>query len=316
MKSIWIKLAGYVLPIVLLGTGCTGTQTFTTAARPGETVGLAVGWHQNLKRQNVSVTINDASGAQVVIPQSSPKVRGIVNMYPDPVSRAIVGFQTNQTLGSNAKTTGLQINNQTGSDSDWCQTSILLELPLETSPGVPLAQGIATITMTDSGGATIRPINVEILPGTSSSNLFNIYSVTNPAYLSTTNMLSSFPETIHNMERADNSTITFNTYQVNGVDVVPHSIQLQFTHNPDSTTPGGVGKTYVVNPRGDIKNVIWRDDGTNLNVMITPAKGTTLGSIINLKFYIAGGITGLSPPIVKAYDINGNLMAGITASIQ
>jgi hypothetical protein len=38
--------------------------------------------------------------------------------------------------------------------------------------------------------------------------------------------------------------------------------------------------------------------------------------MIDFKFYISGGITGITPTNIKAYDINGNPVAGVIASIQ
>jgi hypothetical protein len=34
------------------------------------------------------------------------------------------------------------------------------------------------------------------------------------------------------------------------------------------------------------------------------------------KFYVTGGVTGVTVQSVKAYDVNGNLMAGVTATAQ
>lgn len=306
MKSIWVKLAGCVLPIALLATGCTGVNTFTTAARPGETVALAVGWQKHLQRQNLTVTITDATGATVTYPPNDNRVRSIINMYPDPVSKAVVGTETGQTLGVNANAAGSLINDSaTYGDPDWWQTSLLLDLPTLMQLPVnnqPIATGPATITLNDSAGAVIYPINVEILSGTSARNTFAVTVGEN--FLNQGYNLKTF-------ERADHYTVTFNTYKdTNNLDVIPHSIQAVFTHT------AGVGVPWVVNPRGDLKSILWTDDGVNLKVMITPVKGQTLSAIIKEKFYIAGGIAGLTLTSFKAYDVNGVLLAGITPSIQ
>jgi len=71
-------------------SACTGVKTFTTAARPGETVALAIGRQTDLKRANVTVTITPATGPAVVYPPLDTRVRSILNLYPDPVSKAIV----------------------------------------------------------------------------------------------------------------------------------------------------------------------------------------------------------------------------------
>ena len=296
-----------ILPLLGWLAACVGTQTFTPAARPGDTIALAVGWQKNLARQNVTVTITDALGAVTTYVPNDTHVRGIVNMYPDPASRAIVGTMTNQDLGYQATNTGNLVNGfvtnaPTGEhDNDWWQTTMLLDLP------TTLATGTATIAIADSAGASIQASNITVVPGTGGSNGFQVYAPWGGAL----SLLSTWPPLLGSMERADRYTVTFSTYQdVNGHYVIPHSMQIQFTHTPN------VGKTWVVNPRGDIKNVIWRDDGTHLTVILTPTQGTTLTQMLDYKFYLAGGITGLIQTGLKAYDVNGNPMMGVTASIQ
>ncbi|MHB8622355.1 MAG: hypothetical protein ACYC9J_05810 [Sulfuricaulis sp.] len=305
--KISLKTLLTLLPVMWGAAGCVGTQTFTPAARAGDTVALAVGWQKNLARQNVTVTITDASGTVTTYAPNDTHVRGIVNMYPDPASRAIVGTMTQQDLGYQATNTGALVNGVTSDpntgehDNEWWQSTMLLDLP------TTLALGTATIAITDSAGASIQPSALTIVPGTGSSNNFTVYA----PWGGTLSLLSTWTPLLDSFERADHYTVSFSTYQnSNGNYVIPYSLQMQFTHTP------GVGKTWVVNPRGDIKNVVWNDDGTNITVMLTPTHGATLTQMLDFKFYLAGGITGLTQTGLKAYDINGNPMTGVTASIQ
>jgi len=110
------------------------------------------------------------------------------------------------------------------------------------------------------------------------------------------------------MQRAGHYTVN-----ISG-STVPYAVQLDLVHAPD-VDHGGAGKAHVINPRGDIKNVSWRDDGSNLRVMLMPAKGVALGNMKDFKFYVAGGVTGLNIISVKAVDTNGNPVAGVTGSI-
>lgn len=317
MNSIWIKLAGCILPIVLITTGCTGTQSFTTAARGGETVALTVGYRQHLQRQNMTVKITDLSGATISYPANDQRVRGVVNLYPDPVSKVRVGNHTAlQTFGNNnALTDTIQGNmypggGGTSGDSDWWLTTLLLDLPTTMANGNPIAIGKANIAITDTGGNIILPASVEILPGISTANLFNINGLATGAF--PFNVLTQYPGALKQMERSDNFTVTFQTPKdANSYDIMPHSVQAVFTHD------AGVGVSMVINPRGDLKNVIWSDDGTKIKVMVTPPDGKSLVNAIDLKFYIAGGITNvaLDQSSVKAYDINGTLMTGVTATV-
>ena len=281
--------------------GCVGTQTFTTAARAGDTVALPVGW-LNLKRENLTITITPSSGAPVTYLPNDPAVRGVVKLYPDPSSGLVVGERTGQDLGNSDSVIAGNINGYvTNGDREWWQSSIFLDLPSS------LPSGKAVVSVVDSTGAQVYPIYIDILPGTGSSNLFSVYG---PMGSYTLNLPYVWPNVIKSLETTARYQVTFNSYQdANGNDVVPHSIQAEFTHMT------GVGKPWVVNARGDIKNVIWSDDGTNLKVMVTPTKGKTLGLLVQEKFYIAGGITGLTLTNLKAYDINGNVMAGVTATV-
>ena len=40
------------------------------------------------------------------------------------------------------------------------------------------------------------------------------------------------------------------------------------------------------------------------------------GQMIDFKFYISGGITGITPTNLKAYDINGVPVSGVSFAIQ
>lgn len=283
--------------------GCAGSRSFTTAARPGETVALAVGW-QNLARQNLSVTITPASGAPITYAPNDARVKAIINLYPDPSSGLIIGTQTNQNFGNSEAELGSSINTFiTRDDREWWQTTILLDLPAS----LPL--GLATITFNDSKGAVLRPVKVEVLPGSATTNPLNVFY---PWANSTSyDLLTNYPGALKALEPSARYKVSFSSYlDSNGMEVVPHAIQAEFSHTPN------VGKPWIVNPRGDIKNVIWNDDGSNLKVLLTPVRGKTLGLLVHQKFYIAGGLTGLTLTSLKAYDINGNLMSGIQANVQ
>jgi hypothetical protein len=307
MKAL-LKILLALLPIALGVSGCVGSQSFTTAARQGDTVQLPVGWQKKLSRENVTITITPSSGSPITYLPGDPKVRAIINLYPDPVSRAVVGSMTNQSLGYDGNFTGNTMINQYVTfdatseehDNDWWQTTLFLDLP----PVLP--EGPANILIQDSAGAAFQPIKIDILPGTGSSNIFGVRNASGGIFP----LLTYWPQILPSMERADRYTVTIKSYtDPNGYWVIPHSVQLRFTHTPD------VGKTWVINPRGDIKNVAWNDNGTNITVMLMPTR-RAITQLLDFKFYIAGGITGLTQSEIKAYDVNGNLMSGITAQVE
>lgn len=298
IKSTYLLLL--LLPLAFGGLGgCAGTQSFGTAARAGDTVVLPVGW-LNLKRQNLTVTIADANSIVTTYSPGSDAVRAVANLYPDPSSLAVVSSRTKTGLGPGGNINGWV----TGQDREWWQSIIMLNLPSS------LAPGIATINIVDSAGASIPPLTVTVLPGTGSPSSFEATFGGGPV-----NWLSAFPSYLRDMETTARYMVTFSG------GVMPHSIQLGFTHTP------GVGVPWIVNPTGDMKSAVWSDDTNgNLKVMLAPINGITLPKLtginnpiavglVQFKFYIAGGITGLSQPTIKAYDITGSPITGVTATV-
>lgn len=279
-----MKLRLLALGLALISTvpglsGCAGNKAFTTAARAGDTVALAVGWNKNVSRANLSATIQPAGGGSPVpYNVGDPNIRAVFNMYPDPVSRLIVGTETNQSLGYNANVHGASLSSAvTGSDKDMSQTMVLLNLPAS------LAVGNATINLY-AGGSPLSSHAVEVLSPGGSANQFEGQNGGN---------LSA--EQLGTLERADSTVVNFSAV------TVPHSIYLEVPH-----AVGGV--PWVVNPRGDLKNISWADTGTLLKIVITPVGGSSLTQIGHFKFYISGGVSGFGQPVVKAYDINGSLL--------
>jgi len=291
----------------LVGTGCTGVNSFGIAARPGDTVALALGWQQELTRQDIKVTITDQSGTPFVLADTD--IRAIFNSYPDPVSNLIVGSETGQPqIGGSTSgiANGLILSSVTNYDKDYMQTFLVVDIPTLADGITP---GMATVNITDQTDnpipnpsiqqANILPINIEILsdtafennPGT--SNAF--YTQEGVA------ILSGY---LKAMERSPHYTVTLDSA------TVPHAVQLAFQHNPDKDTdPAGMGRAYVVNPRSD-KTINWFDDGNNLNVIIMPARQLSLTEMKDFKFYVAGGITGLelstaAAQPVQAFAIDG-----------
>lgn len=55
--AVW---AGLVI-ISLLAAGCSSPNAFTLAARPGDTVAVAIGWNKNVTRANLSVKITSST---------------------------------------------------------------------------------------------------------------------------------------------------------------------------------------------------------------------------------------------------------------
>ena len=288
--------------------GCAGTQTFTTAARAGDTVMLPLGWQKTLLRQNITVTITPSSGSPVVYAANNPAVRGLINLYPDPISKAVIGTNLNNDLGVSATATGSAINsNVTGNDSDWWQTNLFLDLPST------LPSGVATIAISNATtNAVIQSSTVNVLPGAGSPNNYNVYSAGGNHTVGSWNfnVISSnwYPNALLSLERAQHVTLTFGNP---ASAPTPQALQVQLSHDPSTN------QSWVVNPRGDIKNVSWRDNGTTITLLITAASGSALNNMKDLKVYIAGPVTGIAviPGSLKTYDSNGGVITGITTAL-
>jgi len=158
-----------------------------------------------------------------------------------------------------------------------------------------LPVGTYTIDMV-SNGTALNQSTVEVVAVGGTPNVFDTHEG-GPLV----------PEMLYSMERAENFAI-----ELAGT-TVPYALQIDFTHDPDATI-GGVGKPYVLNPRGDIKSVAWSDDGTSMRVIVTPARGV-LSNMKHFNFYVAGGITGLLVQTVSGYDINGVAVGGVSATV-
>lgn len=288
MKLRLLAMALTLISILPGLSGCAGTKAFTTAARAGDTVALAVGWNKSVSRANLSAIITPEIGGVVTYNPGNTNIRAVFNMYPDPVSRLVVGTETNQSLGYNANVHGANLGSMvTGDDKDLSQTMVLLNLPAS------LAVGNATIALY-AGATPLTTHTVQILSGAGTANLFE-----GPGGNLTAEQLGT-------LERAEASVVTFSAI------TVPHSIYIEVPHT------SGLGVPWVVNSRGDLKNISWTDTGSLLKIVITPVSGASLPQIGHFKFYISGGLTGFGAPVVKAYDVNGSPLpeGNVTAVVQ
>lgn len=275
----------------LMLAGCSGVKTYPAVARAGDTVSVAAGWKQDFSRKKILVIITDATGVQTFYLPGDPAVRAVINLYPDPVSSLVVSQETGQDLTPYATTySGLINSSITNGDKDWWQTVVFVDLPDTLPPGP------ATIEINTNTGESASS-TFEIIDGAGQAESFQA-ELNGP--------LSDYQ--LVSMERVSNYQVTFDAA------AVPYAIEVIFSHLPDSDN-GGTGKAYVINPRGDLKNVIWSDDGTVLKVVLTPTHSKYLSAMSDFKFYVAGGIDGLTLTSVQAVDSNGNPLSGVTASI-
>ncbi len=283
-------ILGLHIILLLSLSGCAGTRTFHEYARAGDTVALAAGWKHSFTTDAITVTVTPAAGAPQVYASGNPAIRGVVNLYPDPLASLVVSQVTKQNLTPWANIYGNMVNvNFTANDRDWYETTVFIDLP------VTMTSGPATIDIVSSQGEAASS-TLEIIPGTGQPNTFSAATYGPLGDLST-------------LERVAHYTISFSGTSV------PYAMQLVFTHDPDKSH-GGLGVTHVANPRGDLKNLVWSDDGTNLKIILTPANLAGIQSLQDCKFYVAGGITNLSLGSLQAVDQDGHPITTVSAIVN
>ena len=277
------------LSALLFLSACSGDKTFDDYARAGDTVAVAAGWKQNFNKDNITVTITPSSGPEIIIPSGDPAIRASINLYPDPLSSAIISRETGIDMSLFARTYAQQITaNYTNNDKDWYQTTVFIDLP-QTLP-----VGATSIKIANSEGASVSS-NVEIVDGTGS-----------PSTFTAENNLNLTPEMFGAFSRVSHNTISFSG------PIIPYAIEVTLSHDPDSGA-GGTGKAYAINPLGYKKNLYWNDNGTEMKAILTPATNAAFDNINDFKFYVAGNLTNLNVTSVKAYDADGNDVTNITA---
>lgn len=290
MRKSSMKFLILVTGMFLLA-GCAGTRAFHEVARAGDTVAVAAGWKHHFGRDNITVTITPSSGPSIVYLPNDPAVKAVTNLYPDPLSSLIVSPQAKLDMTPWAQYYGGLVQGSiTYGDNDWWQTAVFVNLP------VFLSVGLARIEITNPQGEYTYS-DVEIVSGTGRPNTFSYTQGT-----INTDQLAS-------MERVGNYVIQFSG------STIPYAIQMDLMHDPD-VDHGGAGRAHVVNTRGDMKNAVWRDDGSNLRIILSPAKDAVLSRISDFKVYVTGGITGLQLLNLKATDIDGNPVTGISGNVS
>lgn len=279
--------------------GCTGVNTFTTGARPGETIAVAIGYKQKLNRGNITIKITPESGPPYTYSPGDTRIRTVFQAYPDPVSKLVVADRAHTVYGTQfpdyiLDAWGNGVRNLTGGDNDWSETFVLFDLPTD------IATGLASLQFTSNGvpqTQIVEPITIQVLPGPAASTQpFQYFNGTSP---------TSAPYT--GAERAAHFVVKF----TGPVGTIPNSIEAVF-----SRTVGPTGDPWVTHGRGDIKNLMWSDNGSEIKVMLTPVKGEPLSRLRDFKFYVTGSVTALNLVGLKAYDVSGNSLSGFDAVIE
>ena len=274
MRKLSIALIITVMGLM----GCAGYQTHNHLARSSDTVAVGGGWLQTLSRDSMRVVITDWAGAETTYNSGDPAIRAVINMYPDPISNIAVSRETGIDSSPFAQTYAQQVNaNYTGGDNDWWQTVVFIDLPggMEIGDANILIESIDPVT-----SLVVESVNstVEIVPGAGAPNPFTAKYPWGAPF-----------------------------------SLIPAAVSIELIHDPDVDN-AGVGRAFVVNPTGEIKNIHWVDDGATTKAIILPATSGGFSSIVDFKFYVSGGIEGLYVSSVQAYRQNGEEIFTVAAS--
>ncbi len=151
MKKHNIIFSLAVIGLAFLNFGCTALSPFPTAARPGETVALAVGSADNLSKDNInSVTFESTNPCCTAPLDITSNVDAVFKLYADKTSDVYEapGPGTNQII-------------RTSLHEPWVSI-IAIDLPEEYSPGIPLPTGPAKITINTTNDVTYPTIGYHI----------------------------------------------------------------------------------------------------------------------------------------------------------
>ena len=289
----------FTIFISLALASCGGINSFHEYARAGDTIAIPAGMQPDFDKDNITVTITPSSGPPIILAATDPKIVGIMNLYPDPVSNMLVsraiGEDTTEFASTYANSTLVSANY----DKDWFQTTVFLNLPSS------LPTGTTMIEISNDADVT-HSLSLDIIPGTGAPNTFaaDLSSVGGPGFVQE---LST--EMFQSLARANHTTVN-----VASTGSIPHAVEITMSHLPDSTV-GGAGKAFVINPLGYLKSLTWSDDGTNMKIILMQSKDGTINDMNDYKFYVAGTATGLISGTVKGYDINGNEITGLTSTL-
>jgi hypothetical protein len=150
-----------ILFTAFLFAGCAGTKTFNSIARPGETVAVPLGIAHFIDADNIKVTVTPDFGSPVTYLPGDPAIRGLVNMYIDPLSSIVVSRQTDQDLTENARSYGISTSFLfTGPDKDWWQTVAFVDLPSAMDPSATNA--IITVDDAGLGGSATETVSMGV----------------------------------------------------------------------------------------------------------------------------------------------------------
>ena len=306
-------LASLISIFMLLATGCTAVKTFPNAARPGETVSLAVGSPDSLTVStidNVQFVSDAAPGSPVDI---TANVRSVFRLYADKTSKLYTdGFLTGSS----------QIV-RTSAHEAWV-TVVVIDMPEELSAGVPLPTGPGHITITTAPGVTYptigshindKTIAMEILPeslpgdGTASTLDYEFGTC------------CSLPGNLALLESAPRALVKSDITEITGIMSGYGAIELNLDFTGVTSTPTNDSNIRVVaddmTPLSQSnRHIITGVNNEVLTVIMMSLSEQLKSYEMRFEAVLTSGNAFIGPPptitSVTFYDINGNIVTDST----
>ncbi len=261
-------VAGCVTILAALAVSEADGQVLV-AGRAGDTIALRLGYQERVFREEVALTIVTGRGVSATYAPGDPRIRAVVNVYPDPVARAFVDPDLR----------GAAVDRQ----RDRWETVLHFDLPLDVEAGV------ASVIVTRDGVAlTDAPLTVEILPRAET------LATPPPA-------LRDVDDPLLALERAAHAVVSFTGSSV------PHSIQLELRHQPGATPTRVVNaaadvKTAVWVDDGRMLRVLLTPTTADTLASLSDFGFYVTGSIVDLEVtsVVAYDVRGNRLPDVQA----------------
>lgn len=286
-----------LLLVQLLASGCTALNTFPNYARPGDTVALSVGSPDGMSRTNTTaVFVSKTDPGYPLSPVEYPvTMRSIFKLYGD---RASALYQRGAITNT--------IVNNSGHEA-WTTIAAL-----DLDPSVPVGPGEIRFTTTATYptiGTNINnlPIELEIIPGTGASNLFEYEIGTGATALGDLTTMEPqphaavFPAFLGGASPYPNyGAIEIKMQLPASATLVDRSLRVWLDEMTSATSSGRSMTYHVAN-------------GQDLTVMILSHLGTLKYYEARMNVVLPSGVTFTSPPQITSvsyYDINGNVATG------
>lgn len=296
-----------LMMVCLLAIGCTTIQTFPIAARPGDTISLAVGSQDGMDTGNTTVTFT--SDADLLPVDITANVRSIFNLYSD---KATNTYSPNIAF--------IRDNFSYLHHEPW-QSVIVLDLPSS------LALGPGNIRVQTTAPQPVGPleaslngtypnlndidISLEILPGTGVSNPFKYKTVFNGTLAGALGELSPGRQALIRPPKADFGGLwpgTFSAIEIK-LNVPMTDMSGSGVVNDDSIRLVSQDVSMFT---GSKAQLAWQYDGTDITVLF-------ISSADKLKYYeprfaIVAELADFTatPTItsVRYFDSQGNEITG------